>query len=281
MPFGLSIAPYIQQMLLNAVLTFIRKYTRFTYGHLDDLLIAHRDQAKLQVLVNVLRAKLRQAGWVLNTKKSVLNPVKRLTFLGAEWDGLGIRRSQEASKFVRDMSFSLLTNDPKGRALARVRGYLNYYGGFAGKLGPVINTFLRMSLVTRRDYYSYLSLVINIDRLRFKLYPPKQAVRWYTDASEYQLGAVHGRSGDELSMAAPTTSILYNEAAASILPIALSDHPANLHLFIDNQAVIGLWKRVRAKWERFYTAGPDNMHRFLSLIIYVNWARTVFNLYHN
>ncbi|RMZ98717.1 hypothetical protein BpHYR1_027588 [Brachionus plicatilis] len=78
-------------------------------------------------------------------------------------------------------------------------------------------------------------------------------------------------------MVAPTSSIL-NEAAASILPIALSDHPTNLHLFIDNQAVIGLWKRVRAEWERFYTAGPDNMHRFLSLIIYVNWARNVNNL---
>ncbi|RNA32856.1 PHD finger 21A [Brachionus plicatilis] len=121
MPFGLSIAPYVKQMLLNAVLTFIRKYTRYTYGHLDDLLIAHRDQAKLQVLVDVLRAKLRQAGWVLNTKKSQLNPVKRLVFLGAEWDGLGIKRSPEASKFVKEMAFSLLTQDPKGRTLARSR----------------------------------------------------------------------------------------------------------------------------------------------------------------
>ncbi|RNA03287.1 Transposon Ty3-I Gag-Pol poly [Brachionus plicatilis] len=114
LPFGFSLAPYFQQTLLNAVLTFIRKYTRFTYGHLDDLLIAHRDRAKLLVLVNVLRVKLKLAGWVLNTKKSVLNTVQKLTFLGAEWAGLGIKRSSEASKFVKESSKLLLTSDPKG-----------------------------------------------------------------------------------------------------------------------------------------------------------------------
>ncbi|RNA41906.1 hypothetical protein BpHYR1_032025 [Brachionus plicatilis] len=35
---------------------------------------------------------------------------------------------------------------------------------------------------------------------------------------------------------------------------------------------------MRAKWTRFYTCGPDNMHRFLSLVFYINWARTVFNI---
>ncbi|RNA14110.1 hypothetical protein BpHYR1_052515 [Brachionus plicatilis] len=119
-----------------------------------------------------------------------------------------------------------MTSFPKGRALARGRGYLNYCGGFAGKVGPVINT--------------YLSLVINIDRLGFKLYHPKQADVWYTVASEYQLGAVHGRSKRDVSIAAATESILFNEAAASILPTLLTDHPTGLHLYIDNMAVIGL-----------------------------------------
>ncbi|RNA33629.1 hypothetical protein BpHYR1_000144 [Brachionus plicatilis] len=79
-------------------------------------------------------------------------------------------------------------------------------------------------------------------------------------------------------MEAPTEAILFNEAAASLLPVLLTDHPTNLHLDIDNKAVIGLWKRVRAKWAKFYTSGRDNMHRFLSVIILMNWARSVNNI---
>ncbi|RNA20907.1 hypothetical protein BpHYR1_000844 [Brachionus plicatilis] len=41
--------------------------------------------------------KLLKAGWVINSKNSVLNQVKSLTFLGVEWDGLGMRWSEEAS----------------------------------------------------------------------------------------------------------------------------------------------------------------------------------------
>ncbi|RMZ99834.1 Transposon Ty3-I Gag-Pol poly, partial [Brachionus plicatilis] len=102
MPFGLSITPYIQQSLLNCVLAFIKRHTKYTYGHLDDLIIVHQDRRKLQVLIDVLRAKLRNAGWVINSKKSELNPVKKIKFLGANWDELGIIRDKEATRFTRE-----------------------------------------------------------------------------------------------------------------------------------------------------------------------------------
>ncbi|RNA14224.1 hypothetical protein BpHYR1_038532 [Brachionus plicatilis] len=35
-------------------------------------------------------------------------------------------------------------------------------------------------------------------RVRFRLFPPKQADVWYTDASEYQLGAACSLLGREL-----------------------------------------------------------------------------------
>lgn len=82
MPFGLSIAPYVQQMLLNGVLRFIKKYTKYTYGLLDDLIIAHSDKRYRETFLGVLSAKLKMAGWVLNSNKSVLNPVKQINFLG-------------------------------------------------------------------------------------------------------------------------------------------------------------------------------------------------------
>ncbi|RNA39744.1 hypothetical protein BpHYR1_018808 [Brachionus plicatilis] len=231
--FFLVSRPGSKQSLLNCVLAFIKRHTKYTYGHLDDLIIAHHDRRKLQVLLDVLRAKLRNAGWVINTKKSELNPVKNIKFLGANWDGLGIIRDKEATRFTREMAESLLTNDPKGRALQRVRGYLNYYLGYAGKVSPIVNTFIRMSLITRREYWWYLSLIINIDRLKFRRTPRKSSV-WYTDASEYQLGAVDGGSGREFSVVAPTDSILFNEAAASLLPFLLDPTPQHRRIHIDN-----------------------------------------------
>ena len=69
-----------------------------------------------------LRAKLRAAGWVLNTKKSEVNLVRQLIFLGAKWDPLCITRDKKTTTFVRDLASSLLSTDPKGRQLQRIRG---------------------------------------------------------------------------------------------------------------------------------------------------------------
>lgn len=79
MPFGLSIAPCIQKMFLISVLRFIKNYTKNTYGHLDDLIVAHPSKLMIETLLDVLRAKLKQAGWELNIKKSTLNPVRKLS----------------------------------------------------------------------------------------------------------------------------------------------------------------------------------------------------------
>ncbi|RNA17254.1 hypothetical protein BpHYR1_016353 [Brachionus plicatilis] len=73
------------------------------------------------------------------------------------------------------------------------------------------------------------------------------------DQSECQLWSVEGHLRRDFSVVAPSTSILYNETAASLLPVLYVDHPAALSLHIDNQAVIGLLKRVRAKWKRLYS----------------------------
>ncbi|RNA14424.1 hypothetical protein BpHYR1_028580 [Brachionus plicatilis] len=51
------------------------------YGHLDDLIIAHHDRRKLQVLIDVLRAKLRNAGWF----ESCLSNTGQLLFIVVEY----------------------------------------------------------------------------------------------------------------------------------------------------------------------------------------------------
>ena len=82
MPFGISIAPFVAQKLLNSVVAYIRTFTAYVWDHTDDVLISHPSRQILIELVALLQEKLRLAGWLLNFKKSVLTPVKQLFFLG-------------------------------------------------------------------------------------------------------------------------------------------------------------------------------------------------------
>ncbi|CAF0917603.1 unnamed protein product [Brachionus calyciflorus] len=55
---------------------------------------------KLRQLVKELLELITRAGWTINTKKSVLEPVNRITFLGAIWDQNGVERTPEASSAI-------------------------------------------------------------------------------------------------------------------------------------------------------------------------------------
>ena len=50
---------------------------------------------------------------------------KNLVFLGAKWCPLSITRDNKNTSFVRDLTASLITTDPRGRKLQRIRGNLN------------------------------------------------------------------------------------------------------------------------------------------------------------
>lgn len=147
--------------------------------------------------------------------------VKKISFLGAEWDGLGITRSKDASTFVRQLTEALLISDPQGRALQRFRSYLNYYLGYAGKVAPIINTFILMTPITLREYWWYISVILKIDRLTFRNKINNIYKTWYTEASEYGLGAYDRESGRDFSLPASTNKILFNEAATSITPFTI------------------------------------------------------------
>jgi len=43
LPMGLSLAPYVMQRFLNAILKSVRNTVEHSWGHIDDMLLAHRD----------------------------------------------------------------------------------------------------------------------------------------------------------------------------------------------------------------------------------------------
>ena len=52
MPFGISLAPYVCKRFLSEILTYIKKFTPFTWGHIDDILIAHENGEYLKKIIN-------------------------------------------------------------------------------------------------------------------------------------------------------------------------------------------------------------------------------------
>lgn len=50
LPFGISIAPLVCQYMLNAILRFVRQYTKFTWGHIDDIIIRNEEPTLLEYI---------------------------------------------------------------------------------------------------------------------------------------------------------------------------------------------------------------------------------------
>jgi hypothetical protein len=54
LPFGFSIAPHVMQAHLNCILNYIRQFTEYSWGHIDDIVLAHEDRLVLEELVRDL-----------------------------------------------------------------------------------------------------------------------------------------------------------------------------------------------------------------------------------
>jgi len=54
MPFGMSLAPFVCQQILNSIMKYIRKTIKCAWGHIDDILMAHEDPIVLRNFVKLL-----------------------------------------------------------------------------------------------------------------------------------------------------------------------------------------------------------------------------------
>lgn len=89
---------------------------------------------------------MKKANWPLNKDKSILTPVNRITFLGATWTSdRWVIREEACSNMVSAIINYVKDHNLSPKLLEQVRGYLNYYCGFAGQVHGVINPWLLMS----------------------------------------------------------------------------------------------------------------------------------------
>lgn len=82
LPFGLSTAPFVFTKLMKPVIGLLRSKGLLSVIYLDDfLLIGHSRETCLDNIHQTERL-LKELGFVINYKKSILNPSKQITFLG-------------------------------------------------------------------------------------------------------------------------------------------------------------------------------------------------------
>lgn len=82
MCFGLSPAPRIFTKILKPILKWMRRLGAKIVGYIDDFWLAHHDFTVCKDLTLQLIAKLEELGFMVNMKKSIVSPTKKIKFLG-------------------------------------------------------------------------------------------------------------------------------------------------------------------------------------------------------
>ena len=100
LPFGMSLAPFVAQTLLNSILKKIRVCAPMSWGHIDDILISDRSARKLRILAFRLKAWFKKAKLPIK-RKSILEPRRTIKFLGAKWGAGRSKKIEEDRKRSR------------------------------------------------------------------------------------------------------------------------------------------------------------------------------------
>ncbi len=147
LPFGLGIAPFVCQTFLNAIIRYIRKWTPYAFGFIDDILIGSRSKKVLTRILQDLLLRFRRIKWKLNECKCVLIPTRKLVFLGSDWHGAGVTRQDRATTGVLALLEILeARNTPLVAKEKQVMaGFLNYYLQFSGKIHTIIQRLVETS----------------------------------------------------------------------------------------------------------------------------------------
>ena len=260
LPFGLGCAPFICQTFLMAIVRYIRKSTPFVWGHIDDLLIAHKSSEALKDLVRKLSDKCAKAGWRLSLKKCVLTPARSVTFLGCTWCSSGITRDGETTRTLRALIATLETNPVRGEKEKQViKGYMSYYLQFAGKVHSIVDRF-----VEGRDVEANASLLrelVEIDSVEFRS-KAQGSLGVYADATPIKLAGMIMKDDNNIPVTLIETknwhcSLPIIEAETRAILLALDKlvemkryHRFRVQVFTDSTSALFFFKRATCRFSK-------------------------------
>jgi hypothetical protein len=85
-PFGLSVVPWLFTKICRPILEWARHQGIILTAYLDDWLLISNSREEARRQLQLILDKLQSLGWILNTKKSHLDPTQQLEHLGFRLD---------------------------------------------------------------------------------------------------------------------------------------------------------------------------------------------------
>lgn len=255
LPFGLSIAPFVCQQLLNRITIDIRKHTNHVWGHIDDIIISHKDIYHLRSFVTMLLAKLTKTGWVINTKKTILEPQSTINFLGAIWGQTDVKRDPKLNEALKEVISSIHADNTK-KQQQKIRGYLNYYLSFAGKVHSLVNRVLNGI-----EGKVFLYALMEDDKIKFRDPDYTKECNVFTDATTTRIG--WSSRFFKRTMKTWPLPIIVTETLAALAGIhdMINLHITRIRLFTDNIATAFFLKRGTADF--LYSLSLEEHYKFL------------------
>lgn len=254
MPFGIANAPFAAQMCLNQVTKFIKSFTPWVWGHIDDVIIAHTDPQVLNNLLKELITKLVKVKWEVNFKKSSLSPSLSLNFLGAFWNQQGVKRLPDVTQRLPGI-IMITGKNLKERAIQRIRGFLIYYLSFSKYFNTIINRFIQ----NPSGLQSFILSLVPIDFIPYnKTFTSTTKI--FSDATPTRIGAYI----NDYAISAPIipSNIMIAETLAAILAILQAKEFQNIDIWVDNIATLSYLRKGTA---RFLNIMPIEAHFIILL----------------
>ena len=155
LPFGLNVAPFIFSVILNWPLTSLREEGIQIIGYIDDLLLWHWNPVQLYHHISRTVEYLQNLGFVINQKKSNLQPSTEITWLGVKWLGqtgqwqLPLQKQQE----IADQAYSLLAAPlVTRRKWEGLLGQINFATQIHRNLKPLSNLLATVTLLAKARF---------------------------------------------------------------------------------------------------------------------------------
>lgn len=127
-PFGINMLPFVFQLLMNESLRpLVERQSIIAESYLDDIWIQEDTPSELRRTIKTVTDHLRRLGFLINEKKSVLEPTQVMEYLGVTFDSkLGCIRIPTEKREKGLKLLSLLIDNPTLRNWQRLVGFLEF-----------------------------------------------------------------------------------------------------------------------------------------------------------
>ena len=117
-PFGLGSVPRTFSKLMKAIIAVMRRSGIRCVIYLDDLILLHQEPVMLQNQLQMTISLLQNLGFIINWEKSVINPTRKIEYLGFHIDSSSMTMSLPMRK-LKDLQNQYQKLLRKGQTSAR------------------------------------------------------------------------------------------------------------------------------------------------------------------